>query len=248
MNRGGVSAMADGRRVTSREPRPAEEFAREHRDEPERDLGGMGMEADGEASMEEDLASAPAAQQGDGEGMEGVASPAWFEDGKFQEALDNLQGAPSRRGGRAHQEARAQGRVINKSNEDDELRDIAVRRLCELLQPQDILRACKLPVDSIANEGLTGADIVRHLRKATQRWNGPQMRQRTTALGRLAAWLEQQKSGLKVGDNISEVLMLKYFDDVHEAACRKAASANSKGDGTRAALGAWDALSFLETN
>ena len=116
MNRGGASAMADGRRVTFREPRPAEEFAQEHRGEPGRDLGRL------------------------------------------------------------------------------------------------------------------------------------QMRQRTTALGRLAAWLEQQKSGLKVGDNISEVLMMKYFDDVHEPACRKAATANSKSDGTRTAHGAWDALSFLEKN
>jgi hypothetical protein len=116
MNRGGASAMADGRRVTFREPRPAEEFAHEHRGEPGRDLGRL------------------------------------------------------------------------------------------------------------------------------------QMRQRTTALGRLAAWLEQQKSGLKVGDNISEVLMMKYFDDVHEPACRKAATANSKSDGTRTAHGAWDALSFLEKN
>ena len=84
--------------------------------------------------------------------------------------------------------------------------------------------------------------------KIWQQWTGLQMRQRTTALGRLAAWLEQQKSGLKVGDNISEVLMMKYFDDVHEPACRKAATVNSKSDGTRTSHGVWDALSFLEKN
>ena len=42
------------------------------------------------------------------------------------------------------------------------------------------------------------------------------------------------------------MLVLKYFDDVHEIACRKAATAKGKGDGTRAAFGVWDALSFLE--
>ena len=73
--------MADGRRVTFREPRPAEEFAREHRGEPGRDLGGMEVKVDGEASMEEALAPAPAAQPGDGEDIEGVAVPVWFEDG-----------------------------------------------------------------------------------------------------------------------------------------------------------------------
>ena len=40
--------------------------------------------------------------------------------------------------------------------------------------------------------------------------------------------------------------MLRYFDDVHEIACGKAASAKGKGDGTRAAYGAWAALSLLE--
>jgi hypothetical protein len=208
----------------------------------------MESEADRNVRMEENLAPAPAAWQRAGEGGAGGGAPAWFEDGQFQQALDSLQDAPSQRGGRAHQNARVLGRVINKSDEDDELRNVAVHRLCELLRPADILRACNLQEESMAREGLTGEDVVRHLRRATQKWNGEQMRQRTTALSRLAAWLEQQKSGLSVGDNISEVLMTKYFADVHEAACEKAASANGKGDGTRAAHGAWQALCFLQRN
>ena len=120
-----ASARADGRRVVPREPRPEERSSRAQGGVPESDLGGleMGME------MEEDPASAPVAHRGDGEDLEGAVTPAWFEDGKFQEALESLKGAPSKRGVRAHQQARACGQVINKSNEDDELCDIAVHRL-----------------------------------------------------------------------------------------------------------------------
>ena len=101
-----ASARADGRRVVPREPRPEERSSRAQGGVPESDLGGleMGME------MEEDPASAPVAHRGDGEDLEGAVTPAWFEDGKFQEALESLKGAPSKRGVRAHQQERVAAR------------------------------------------------------------------------------------------------------------------------------------------
>jgi hypothetical protein len=93
----------------------------------------------------------------------------------------------------------------------------------------------------VQSENLSGDDIVCHLGKLIAGWSPRCLQTKLTHLLRLQSFLNEHVQGSTIHDDLIAVTMGTFLDWVHEQATAK----ERKGDGTRAAQGAFESLNFF---